>query len=224
MAERGRPVDLEIRARAEDLIRAGDLSRNAIAKELGVSGSTISGIAADIGVMFDRSKSELAVRLRGIDIADLKSKLALAALDEAWRSVEDMHAPAVRIEFEGGHQVTEYDAEGKITRTVYEPGAFREHVTPEPTFSDKRNLATIYGIMISKAQELTKQQDAQNPVDSQSFIDGMQVALAAVGDRLAGDQGTDPEAEPTNTDREAMLAELEAQERASDDEQGDTDV
>lgn len=217
---RGIPVDAETRTRIAELIQAGDLGRNAIARETGVAAPVVSGIAQELGIAFDRSKSALMIEVSKIDRAKMRADLADAMLIEAWRATEDMHAPTLRVEFESGKQVQEYDSEGKLSRTSYKPGKFRTIVLPEPTASDRRNLMTVAGIAISKAAELTKEAANAGSADALSFIDGMDATLAKVREFIEGSSGadTDPEADPTLVDREAMIADLEAQESTPDDD------
>lgn len=175
-----KPVETETRTRVVELMAEGKLGRNAIAREVGLAGSTITMIAQEIGHEFDRSQSELARRIRTIDIADMRAKLAKASLDEAWRTLEDMRSPATMVHFEAGGQYT--DEDGKIQ---YKRGSFREHVLDEPTYSDKRNLATVYGIMITKSAELTRQVDGANVSDGSSVLDGLRIALQGAANALA---------------------------------------
>lgn len=196
-----------------------NMSRNAIARELEISGGTVSRIAEEAGHSFDRSQTELALRIRQVDIAAMRADLAKAMLDEAWRSLEDMHSPAVMIQFETGHPEDVFNEDGIRTNTVYRPGEFREHVLDEPTFSDKRNLMTIAGIAVSKAAELTRSVEGAGTVEAISFIDGLGDLLRTVRDIVAGDSdpASDPTIEPAPTSREAMIAELEADSAADPD-------
>src|SRR5690606_7109845 len=50
----GRPVEADVRARAIELIQAG-MPRNAIARELQIAPSSVSTIARDEGLTFDRA-------------------------------------------------------------------------------------------------------------------------------------------------------------------------
>jgi hypothetical protein len=178
---RGRPTEPETLARVEALVKAGDLGRNAIARECGVSGAVVSAVAADLGIVFDWAKTEAATAARLVQAAEIRENLANLFLLEAHRALQDLHAPAVTFQFESGHEVT-VEEDGKTT-TRYEPGAFREHVLPEPTFSDKRNLMTIAGIAISKAAEVSRPQPGQGAEEGVAVL----TRLARAIDRMAED-------------------------------------
>ena len=75
--------------RARELFDQG-LSCNAIARELGVAASTISRWARAEGLAFDRSKTELAVRARVIDIAASRTELAQKILTVAHETLDKL--------------------------------------------------------------------------------------------------------------------------------------
>jgi predicted transcriptional regulator len=70
----GRPVEADVRARIIELVEAG-FSRNAVARELKLSPSTVSKVAAecDPPLTFDRSASAAAVAAK---VADAKARRA----------------------------------------------------------------------------------------------------------------------------------------------------
>lgn len=72
------------RARVRDLHTQG-LSRNAIARELGRPWSTITKIAVDEGLSFDRTATAKAVEARQVDMAAQRAQLAQDLLDDAQR-------------------------------------------------------------------------------------------------------------------------------------------
>lgn len=207
-----RPVNAETRARAVALMEQGK-TRNAIARELEISGGTVSRIAEDVGHKFDRYQTEVALAAITIDLAKDRGVLAKMMLAEAMRSLEDMHNPAVMVQFENGHLTEEFNEDGILMRRTHTPGVFREHVLDEPTFSDKRNLMTIAGIAVTKVAELTRQTDAAGSTEAVSFVDGLIALLQKATDTpvFADDASTDPTVESPQTTREALLAELEAE-------------
>lgn len=223
--KRGLPVSDETRAQAIELMRAGELGRNAIARETGLSTASVTNIAQEIGHTFDRSKSELAVAARTVDLAKMRVELAHAFALEAWQSMEDMHSPALLVQFEAGRNVNEYE-DGKLVRTRTKPGKFRSTVLPEPSFSDKRNLMTIAGIAVTKIAELTKSTAAEGSADAVSYLDNLGAALSVASEALRSrDAESDPTVEPENQSRESFLEELEAeaQQSAETDPSGATD-
>lgn len=67
------------------LARAGDLSRNAIAKATGVSAGSVTNICRDAGVSFERTATEAAVKARKIDLAARRTELQAQLLEDAAR-------------------------------------------------------------------------------------------------------------------------------------------
>lgn len=128
-----RPVDPQTRERIVELGRIGapTWTRNAIAKEVGVSPSTVSRIcaAADPPVTFDRSATAAATEARQADLKDLRGDLSRALLDDVAKIRERFWAPMAR----------SHVAFGEVTR--WESPA-------DP--SELRNLAIAAGVLIDK--------------------------------------------------------------------------
>ena len=59
------------------LAREGTLSRNQIAKDVGVSAGSVTNICKAAGVSFDRTATEVAVRSRKADLAARRAELQL---------------------------------------------------------------------------------------------------------------------------------------------------
>lgn len=199
---RGRPVEAETRARIIAALGEPNASRNAIAREFGVAGSTVTAIAREIGHEFERKDTELATAIRTVELQNMRADLAKAFALEAWRALEDMHAPAVMVQFEGSQQATQYGDARAAT--------FHEHILDEPTFSDKRNLMTIAGIAVSKVAELTRAADASGSDDVVSHLEELADSLRTAAVALRNVPASDPTVEPENVSREALIAELEA--------------
>lgn len=189
-----KPITPETRSRIVELIEAGGMGRNAIAREAGVSGGMVTKIARQIGHEFDWKDIEVMVEARKIQTAEIRSALAQAALLEAVQTLGDMRAPALRVDFSPA--------------TEHRDAEYHEHVSDEPTFSDRRNLATIFGILVSRAADLSRATAAAGDDEVISYIDGLKDALNAVEARIQG--SPDPTEEPTMRSREQMLADLEA--------------
>ncbi|WP_067470135.1 helix-turn-helix domain-containing protein [Actinomadura macra] len=77
-----RPLDDEDRRRVADLHARG-LSRNAIAREIGRSMSTVSKLAKEAGLTFDRRRTAMATAARQEDAKARRVELANLALDDA---------------------------------------------------------------------------------------------------------------------------------------------
>jgi len=167
MAQDGKPVDPETRAHIVALMRAG-MGRNAIAREVGLAGSTITTIARAEGHTFERTDSEVAVRARQIDMAKERQELAQMFLLRAREALEDMDAPT-----ELGHWSSAGEHGGAQYDTV---------ILDAPTVADRRNLMTIAGIAIQRAADLTRASDGGGVEDGISIITSLANALNSVAD------------------------------------------
>ena len=183
---KGRPVDDETRTRIAELCADG-LTRNAIARAVHLSGSTVSSIAEQQGHTFDRTEIRAAIEARQIDLAGERVKLAEAATVAAWQALDDMNAPTVLVQWDSGHAAT--------LAQEYVRGEFREHVLDRPSIPDLRNLATIFGIMSSKVAELTRPLVGSMPEGTLSVLEQVGDSIADAARKLAAD-GVDPTAEP----------------------------
>lgn len=138
-------------------------SCNRIARELGVSPSTISGWAKREGLSFDRSKVEAANTAHSIDLAARRGELKALLLEDALRLREQMWQPAVVFNF-GGKDNT-----------------YEETTLDEPTFTDKKNIMSAVGIAIDRFEKL----------DARDNDGGVAAATSLLG-KLAAELGLDP--------------------------------
>jgi transposase-like protein len=103
-ARRPRPVTPELRARVVALHAEG-LGRNAIAREVECSSATVTKIAREAGLSFDRAATALAVRARQIDLAEARAELAASFLVRAQEALDMMDAPMILGSFGGRDNV-----------------------------------------------------------------------------------------------------------------------
>lgn len=130
---RGRTFDQAPRAR--ELFDAGK-SCNAIAKELGVSPSTISGWAKKAGLSFARKQTEAAVHAHRIDRAAARADI-IDRMYKRSQSVLDRLEAEVYVYY------------------IAVPGSGMERVEDsEPPAVDERNLASAIGVYVDKATRL----------------------------------------------------------------------
>lgn len=97
---RPRPVTDELRARVVALHGDG-LGRNAIAREVEVSGATVSKIARQLGLSFDREQTAFALRARQLDLSDIRERIARKFLVRAEQALDDMESPVTIGQFGG---------------------------------------------------------------------------------------------------------------------------
>jgi hypothetical protein len=191
------PIKPETRERAIELMtrEIEPMGRNAIARELGISGPTVGNIAREIGHVFDWAATEAATAARRVQADKIRENIANLMLLEAHNALQRLHEPAVMVHFEPGRTRTDYDEEGRIRSTVTEPGEFREHVLDEPTYSDQRNLMTIAGIAVTKAAEVSRPQPGQGAEQGVAVLTRFAEGLEIVAAKLRAD-GVDPTAIP----------------------------
>jgi hypothetical protein len=164
-----RPGPLTEQERAEIRRRhAAGESRNAIAKALGRSGSTISGVIADQGGSFARGPEVVAAtEARKTDLAARRAKLAEKLQDDAERLREQMWEPHTYFDWGG----KDHD--------------FDTHTAPEPTPADKRALISAVATAIDRSMKLVP------PVD-ETGEDAARSMLGALAAGIAHFAGTDP--------------------------------
>lgn len=159
MPRNTRPVTQEDRDRVRELHSQG-LSRNAIGKELRRSGRTVSRIAAELGLEFERSdRTRAATAAKKADGQARRAQLQLDALDAAGRLFSQMFAPTKVYNF--GGKENDYNE--------------REH--DEPPFRDKRDIATAIKALADTALKLAEYDKATGNEDEKSMLVDLRQAL-----------------------------------------------
>lgn len=161
-----RPLADDIRAAILTDIRAGKLSRNAIAKKHGVGAGTVTRLAQEAAgpTAFDRSKTVQATRAREADTASRRANLAARRIELA----EALQSDAERLRAQLWQPHTYFDWGGK-------DHSFDTHTTKEPTPADKRLLMGAAATAVDRSLRLVPPQE-----------DGAAESRSAIGDLLAG--------------------------------------
>lgn len=148
----GRPVEAGVRARAIELIGAG-MPRNAIARELQIAPSSVSRIATDEGLSFDRANqtaSATAARQH-----DLKVR-RLELIDELMAKAAD-HLVAIDqpfLAFNFGGKENDYN----------------EHELERALTGDILNLHRAASLAMKDARELIRDDDDQGVAEAESML------------------------------------------------------
>lgn len=148
----GRPVEADVRARAIELIGAG-MPRNAIARELRIAPSSVSKIATDEGLSFDRANqtaSATAARQH-----DLKVR-RLELIDELMAKAAD-HLVAIDqpfLAFNFGGKENDYN----------------EHELERAPTGDILNLHRAASLAMKDARELIRDDDDQGVAEAESML------------------------------------------------------
>ncbi len=165
-----RPDVAETRARVRDL-HAQNLSRNAIAREIGCSPSTVSSHAKALGLSFDRSATAQATAAKTIDLAARRARLVERMMDMAEGALDEIERGEV--------EQTMITQAGQVVKT-----------TRKVDMTDRRNANVVAGTAVDKA---TKLLDRDTGVENAtSTLDALEAAIgAAARGLLDGDQTSD---------------------------------
>ncbi|MER8158152.1 helix-turn-helix domain-containing protein [Streptomyces sp. NPDC094472] len=144
------------------LLHAEGLSRNEIARRMKRSGRTISVIAQDLGLSFDRTATEEATRARSADLAEKRTILAEALIEDAMRLTEQMWAPSIIYNF-GGKENT-----------------YEERPVDEPPADGKRQLMAAAGAAIDRSLKLAPPVVSTGEEDAKSMLGKIMGGLATV--------------------------------------------
>lgn len=165
------------------------LGRNAISRELGLSGATVTNIcqAFDPPLSFERKDSELAIRARQLDLADARARISAMMLQRATEQLEAMSESYLIGAFGGKDNV------------------WSEELLAKPPVEVQRNMMTIAAIAVQRHADLVKIDSGRDAEVAESVLEklagGLDAAAAAL--RVSGKNdptipGTDPELKDLN--------------------------
>jgi hypothetical protein len=141
-------------------LHAQGLGRNAIAKQIGRGERTVSRLAAEQGLTFDRAGATAkATAAKKADGAARRAQLQLDALAAANRLMGQMFQPALVYNFGG--------KENDYNSTTLE----------EPPFADKRNIATAIQALAATALKLAEYDKATGNESEKSMLTDLRQAL-----------------------------------------------
>lgn len=126
------------------LAREGTLSRNQIAKDVGISAGSVTNITKAAGLSFDRTATEQAVKSRKADLAARRTELQLHALQDAARLRLQLWAPASYTEL--GKFSDPKEAMGAGGRSWTEPV---HYTLPQPTVADQLKLVQAVSLLVT---------------------------------------------------------------------------
>lgn len=150
-------------------LHARGFGRNAIARDVGLSAGTITTLAGQLGLSFDRSMSREATAARKADAAALRSDLELQLLDDAQRLRAQIWQP---------HEYREYGGKDHTLRK------WRQD---EPTPVDKLKLMQAAGNALDRAIRLGELDKGGEVDEARSML----VALFEdLGQAFRGDQAS----------------------------------
>jgi ParB-like chromosome segregation protein Spo0J len=142
VATQPQPINDDDREQVRRLHAEG-LGRNDIARAIGRSPSTVSKIAAALGLTFDRTATAVATEARKADARAMRAEIAIGLLEDVVRLRAQLFKSCTVFNF-GGKENT-----------------FEQALIDEPTFADKRNILTAIGTAVDRAMKL----DAYDKID-----------------------------------------------------------
>lgn len=148
----GRPVEADVRARAIQLIQDG-MPRNAIARELNIAPSSVSGIARDAGLSFDRAnQTASATAARQHDLKVRRLELIDELMAKAADHLVAIDQPFLAFSF-GGKENT-----------------YASEELDRPPTGDILNLHRAASLAMKDARELIRDDDDQGVAEAESML------------------------------------------------------
>lgn len=155
----GRPVEEPTRARAIELIESG-MPRNAIARELSIAPSSVSGIARDAGLSFDRANQTASATAARVH--DLKVR-RLELIDELMAKAVD-HLVAIDQPF------LAFNIGGK-------DNTYTDHELDRAPTGDILNLHRSASLALKDARELIHDDDDEGVAEAESLLMNLMLEL-----------------------------------------------
>lgn len=168
---KARPITDEDRRRVRDLHAAG-LSRNAIAEKLERSGASISKIAEELGLSFDRSAVKAATEAKVADARARRAELMLNLLADAQKLRTQLWVETKYVDH-GGRDFTK-----------------AEWTQPEPSAADKLKLMQATATAANTSMKLEEHDTGSGGVEgAKSMLGALAAGLQAAYEQLPDDDG-----------------------------------
>ncbi|MFD8545647.1 hypothetical protein [Streptomyces sp. NPDC059649] len=173
MAASGVVTDTK-RKRVCQLIRDGK-GRNEIAREVGLALATITGIARDAGLSFDRSATAAATAARQADLAAMRYKTAIELHEMGDKLLAQVFQPHTVWAF-GGKDNT-----------------YAEEHHPEPPPAEKKSLVQAAATAFDRSLKMAPPEDATGVDEARSMLGDLGKAItelsqAADDEPVEGDE------------------------------------
>ena len=148
----GRPVDAATRARAIELIKAGT-PRNAVARECMIAPSSVTAIARDEGLTFERATmTASAVAARQADLKLRRVELIDELVSKAQDHIAALDRPFLAFNFGG------------------KDNDYNEHTLDAPPTGDILNLHRAASLALKDARELIRDDDDGGVAEAESML------------------------------------------------------
>lgn len=148
-------------------LHAQGLGRNEIARRIKRGERTVSRLAAEQGLSFDRAgATAAATAAKKADAASRRARLQVDALEAAERLLEQMFQPALVYNF-GGKE-----------------NSYESRTLNEPPFADKRSIAVALQALTNTAIRLAEYDKATNVDQAKSMLGDLAGALGLAYEQL----------------------------------------
>lgn len=171
----------EIEKRVRELHAQG-LGRNAIARQIGCADSTLSKIAARLGLSFDRTRTAEATRAKQVDAAARRADLSATLLEDAHRLRAQLWEPTRHGSFGGKDNV------------------WSEIELDEPTFADKRNILSAVSTAVRDHIRLTEVDADGGAAEHGSMLAELMTGLQAAHAARFAHNASEPGGQDINDD------------------------
>lgn len=158
---RGRRLSDETRAKVLDLHAQG-MTCNGIAREVGISVSSVSRICKAAGRSFERSSTKRATEAKQADLAALHTSLALKMVQAAHETMDGFNKPYLVYNFGGADNT------------------YAEHELAVPPAEVRRNMMTTAGIAFDKATKARELAGDAKSSEVKDFFEGLQATIHAL--------------------------------------------
>lgn len=147
----------------EEVIRlhATGLSCNAIARETGISPTSVSNICKENGLSFGRTQTKRATEAKQADLAALHTDLALKMVQAAHVTMDGYDSPYLVYNFGGADNT------------------YAEHELEVPPAEVRRNMMTTAGIAFDKATKARELAGDAKSSEVKEFFEGLQATIHA---------------------------------------------
>jgi hypothetical protein len=137
--------------------------RNDIARAVGCPGASVSGICAQLGLSFDRSKVRAATAARVADAKAMRAALQVRLLEEADARLDELYEPVLVFNF-GGRDNT-----------------YAEQTLAQPTIEQKLKLTQAASTAITQALKLAEFDQDDGASEGRSLIGALAERLGVKG-------------------------------------------
>lgn len=159
----GRPVEEETREGVRAAIRAGT-ARNEVARQFKLSTSTVSKIAEDAGLSFDRSGTAAATTARQVDLAAGRTRLAEKMLQASEKMLDQIDDTYLVYNFGG------------------KDNDYNEHELDSAPVEVKRSIIVTAGITFDKLTRIVER-DNGGLEQAQGVLDQLAAGFAAAAEQ-----------------------------------------